>query len=74
MPVTFDTMVHFWIALIKTFRMIYNVFGFEEVRILPLFLVMTSFLINGFPKLHTLLVLIFTDFEVFGKVHENLYP
>ena len=29
--------VHFWIARIKTFRLIFNLFGFEEVRILPLF-------------------------------------
>ena len=28
--------------LIKTFRIIYNLFGFEEVRILLSFLVMTS--------------------------------
>ena len=34
--------VHFWMALIYTFGMIYNLFGFEEVRILPLFLVKTS--------------------------------
>ena len=36
MSITFGTVVqiqekvHFWIALIKTFPMIYNLFGFEE--------------------------------------------
>ena len=49
MPIIFDIMaqiqqkVHFWIALINTFRMIYNLFGFAEVRIFPLFLVMMSY-------------------------------
>ena len=32
----------FWITFIKTFRKIYTLPGCEEVRILPLFLVMTS--------------------------------
>ena len=51
MPVTFDTLAqieekaHFWIAHINTFRMIYILFGFVEVGILPLFLKMTSFVI-----------------------------
>ena len=44
--------VHFWIALINTFRMIYNLFGFAEVPIFPLFWVMMSlwchFLSHGF--------------------------
>ena len=43
--------VRFWIALIKTFRMMCNLFGFTEVRTLSLFLVMTSimtsFVITG---------------------------
>ena len=48
MPIAFDIVaqiqeeVHFWIALINTFRMIYNFFGFAEVRIFQLFLVMMS--------------------------------
>ena len=32
----------FFIALIKNFRMIYDLLGFAEFRILPLVLVMTS--------------------------------
>ena len=43
MPITFDTVaqiqskLHFWIALIKTFRTIYILFRSEAVRIFPLF-------------------------------------
>ena len=32
--------LHFWIALVKTFQMIYNLVGFSEVHNFPLFLVM----------------------------------
>ena len=48
MSLIFDTVaqihykVHFWIALINTFRMIYKLFGFAEDRILQLFLVERS--------------------------------
>ena len=34
--------LHFRKALIVTFRLIYNLSGFAEVRLFPLFLVMTS--------------------------------
>ena len=60
MPTTVDMVaqiqyeVHFWIALINTFRLIYNLFGFAEVRISPLFLVMTSFLVTWFSNSHIL--------------------
>ena len=43
MPITFDTVaqiqkkLHFWIALINSFRMIYILFGSAEVCIFPLF-------------------------------------
>ena len=52
--------VHFWIALINTFRLIYNLFGFSEVRISPLFhclgndIIMTPFLVTWFSNLHIL--------------------
>ena len=56
-PITFGTVtqiqqkVYFWIDLIKTFRIIYNLFGFEEVRILlSVFgneVIMRSFAITG---------------------------
>ena len=54
MRITFDTAVqiqlkvNFWIVLINTFRLIYNLFSSAEVQILPLFSVMTSFVIAGF--------------------------
>ena len=48
MAITVDSKIqlyqklHFRKALIITFQMIYNLFGFTEVKIPPLFLVMTS--------------------------------
>ena len=58
MPITFDKItqiwqnLHFWIALVKTFRMMYNLTGFSDIRTFPLFLAMTSlwrhFLSHGF--------------------------
>ena len=49
LAITFDDLVtqlqyklHFRKALIITFRMIFNLSGFVEVRIFPLFLVVTS--------------------------------
>ena len=41
--IQFHQKLHFRTALIIIFQMIYNLFGFEEVKISPLFLVMTSF-------------------------------
>ena len=52
MPIIFDAVVHFWIALIKPFPMTYGLFGFAEVRILPLFSAMTSFAITGLSNYH----------------------
>ena len=61
MLITFDIVaqiqlkVNFWIAPINTFRMMYNLFGFGEVRILPLIfgndVIMTSFVIVELPDL-----------------------
>ena len=62
----FDTvaqtqLVKFWIILIKTFRKIYILFGFAEVRISHCFsivfanhIIMTSFIVKWFSNLHNL--------------------
>ena len=65
MAITFDRFTHFWIALVKHFRMIYNLPGFWDVRIFPFFgndIIMTSFLVTWFPK--------FAYFAVFIKGYQ----
>ena len=49
--------VHFWIALVNTFRIIYNLFYFRvgpHFSIVSSVLVMTSFLVKWFSNLHIL--------------------
>ena len=53
----FDKTCISWIALVKTFRMIYNSTGFSDVRIFHCFcndIIMTSFLVTWYSKLHIL--------------------
>ena len=64
MPITFDIVariqekLHFWTPLVNTFRMICNLVGFAEVRILGLFfgndVIITLFVIVDLSNLHIL--------------------
>ena len=89
MPITFDKItqiwwnLHFWIALVKTFRMAYNLTDFSDVRIFHCFgndIIITLFLVIWSSNLYILWNLLkaislqsFSSVDCLGQVFQRDY-